>query len=351
MKAHKPSTVKRVLCLLDQNKSTRQVAKETRIPKSTVYEMSKKLPITRSKSKGGRPRKLAYRDALFLRVLIHRGELSTAIEAAGRLNTEKQDRVSVNTVRRALHDIGMVAKKAVKKPLLTARHKKARLEFAKKYRHFTEDDWKRVIWSDESKINRISSDGLKYVWIDSNKPPKVNAADIDPALITPTVKHGGGSIMVWSCMTWYGPGFWAKIDTTLDAELYVRILTEDLWDTVNWYDIDPEQFIFQHDNDPKHTSQKARDYLASIGMTEASGRVLTWPAQSPDLNPIEHLWTHLKRKLRDIKPYAKGEHELWERITQIWNNEIPMEVCQKLIRSMPDRLEAVIKAKGGHTKY
>ena len=65
----------------------------------------------------------------------------------------------------------------------------------------------------------MSSDGLRYVWVDSNKRLRVNAADIDPALITPTVKHGGGNIMVWSCMTWYGPGFLAKIDTALDAEL------------------------------------------------------------------------------------------------------------------------------------
>jgi hypothetical protein len=83
-------------------------------------------------------------------------------------------------------------------------------------------------------------DGLKYVWMDYNKHPKVNAADIDPALISPTVKHGGGRIIVWSCMTWYGPSFLAKIDTTVDAKLYVRILKEDLWDTINWYDIDPE---------------------------------------------------------------------------------------------------------------
>jgi len=79
-------------------------------------------------------------------------------------------------------------------------------------------------------------------------------------------------------MTWDGPGFLAKIDTTLDAELYVKILSEDLWDTVNWYDIDPEEFIFQHDNDPKYTSLKAKEYLALVGMTVASGRILNWPA-------------------------------------------------------------------------
>ena len=73
--------------------------------------------------------------------------------------------------------------------------------------------------------------------------------------------------------------------------------------------------------------------------------LLDWPAQSPDLNPIEHLWVHIKRKLNEYPTPPKGVWEIWDRAAEVWNNIEP-EVCQNLIESMPRRVEAVIKAKG-----
>jgi hypothetical protein len=78
--------------------------------------------------------------------------------------------------------------------------------------------------------------------------------------------------------------------------------------------------------------------------------LLPWPAQSPDLNPIEHLWNHLKTRLEEYEEAPKEMGELWERVDKEWN-EIEPEVCQNLIESMPRRVEAVIQAKGGYTKY
>ena len=78
--------------------------------------------------------------------------------------------------------------------------------------------------------------------------------------------------------------------------------------------------------------------------------VLPWPAQSPDLNSIEHPWDHLKRQLAGYPTQPSGILELWERVQKEWN-DIPPQVCQKLIESMPRRVAAVLKAKGGYTKY
>ena len=77
---------------------------------------------------------------------------------------------------------------------------------------------------------------------------------------------------------------------------------------------------------------------------------MDWPAQSPDINPIEYLWHHLKRNLAGYKIPLKGILELWDRVEEEWN-KIPSEVCQTLIESMPGCIEAVLKAKGGYTKY
>ena len=351
MKPIKPSTVKVALRSLKQQKSIRQTAAEVGISRSSVHNISRTLAPTRNKSKGGRPRKFDYRTAFYIRLLFHRGIIGSAADATRRYNDENEDPVSANTVRRALRDIGLQAKREVKKPRLTKSQKKARLDFALKHKDWTEADWKQVIWSDESKINRISSDGMRYTWVQSNNEPKVKAGNIDPKLIMPTVKYGGGSIMIWGCMTWDGPGFLAKIDSGLDSELYIRILQDELLNTIDWYNIDPEQFIFQQDNDPKHTAKAVKSYLASIGLAEATGRLLTWPSNSPDLNPIEHLWQHLKRKLREHGSIPEGMLELWERVQRIWEEETPVEVCRNLIRSMPERMQAVIEAKGGNTRF
>jgi hypothetical protein len=76
---------------------------------------------------------------------------------------------------------------------------------------------------------------------------------------------------------------------------------------------------------------------------------MKWPAQSPDINPIEHLWWHLKQRLDEYESPPTSQHELWERCEADWE-KIPKEVCQNLIESMPRRVAAVLKA-GGHTKY
>ena len=151
--------------------------------------------------------------------------------------------------------------------------------------------------------------------------------------------------MVWRCMGWNGVGQLAEIEERMNADQYVSILEDHMLLSLEESGIPVEEVIFQQDNDPKHTSKKAKKWMEDNNIT-----LLDWPAQSPDLSPIEHQWVHLKRQLDRYPTAPKGVWEIWERVAEEWS-KIPSEVCQNLIESMPRRLEAVIKAKGGHTKY
>ncbi|KAG1143627.1 hypothetical protein G6F37_011935 [Rhizopus arrhizus] len=207
--------------------------------------------------------------------------------------------------------------------------RKARLEWALAHRYWTIDDWRKVIFSDESKINVWGSDRVEFYWSLPGSP-------LQPHHVIPTVKHGGRSVMVWACMTSHGVGYICEIyDGRMTASDYIHILKTELADTLHYYRLGDGDFIFQHDNDPKHTAKITTTYL----IEEAKYPVLPWPSQSPDLNPIEHMWRHLNLKLTLYEQRARGVHELWERIKIEWET-FDKDICCKYIDSMPARVQA-----------
>ncbi|KAG8843994.1 hypothetical protein FRC20_003666 [Serendipita sp. 405] len=262
------------------------------------------------------------------------GRVDTAPEAKRLLGLE----VSNQTVHNALRAAGLRACVKAKKPALQISHRRCRLDFAITHRHWTMDDWSRVIFSDETKINHMGSDGRRYCY-------KMPGEELSKRTVQPTVKHGGGSTMVWGGMSVKGVGKMCVIDGIMDAQKYIKILDQNLLAMACDHWMLRGGFIFQQDGDPKHTSATARNWFEDNQIN-----VLKWPAQSPDLNPIEHLWDHLKRRLNSYENHPTSIHELEHRIKKEWNSIDP-EVCQKLIASIPERLEAVIRAKGGNTKY
>ena len=323
--------------LLFQGKSTAEVARRFGVGKSTVHRIgqSKKIVL---KAKSGRKKILTERQEKFCAKKIISGEAKSVVQITKILETDHKTKVSRKTVARALNKAGLKAGEKKKKPGLSQKNIKARLEFAKNYQDWTENDWNRVIFSDESKINRFNSDGRSWGWFRDTSMLEDRNVNIQ-------IKHGGGGIMIWGCMTSQGVGYLCKIEGNMDQHLYKSILDDDLMNTIDFYDLDMEQVIFQHDNDPKHKAKSVQKWLS-----EQEFKTLEWPAQSPDLNPIEHLWAEVKRRLNKYDSPPKGVIELWERVQLIWN-EISPEVCQNLFNSMARRIQAVIKSKGKWTKY
>ena len=146
-------------------------------------------------------------------------------------------------------------------------------------------------------------------------------------------------------MGWNGVGMLIEVIGKINADQYCQILGDGVMESFEKLEMDEGERYFQQDNDPKHTSRKATEWFEDNDI-----QVLSWPAQYPDLNPIEHLWEHLKQQLHKYSNLPRGVHELWDRLVDKWNGICP-KVCQNLIESMPRCIQAVIKAKGGHTKY
>ena len=324
--------------MLKDGKSLRQIQAATGYNYSAIRKLCSKHFPGLFKAKGGHPSLLTTANLCYATRLIQTGKADTAPEVARALGDVTGRVFNSQTMHRALKKTGLKAVVKQKRPVLSARHRHERLDFALAHQHWTVEDWKQVIWSDETKINCIGSDGRKWVW----KKPGEGLSD---RLVEGTLKFGGGSLMMWGCMGWEGVGYSCKIDGKMDADLYVSILDDELEQSMEYLGKTAEDMVFQQDNDPKHTSKKAQRWFQ-----EHDIKTMVWPAQSPDLNPIEHLWNHLKRKLAEYPEPPQGITELWERVEKEWE-AIDKAVCQNLIESMPRRVQEVLKANGGYTKY
>ena len=158
--------------------------------------------------------------------------------------------------------------------------------------------------------------------------------------IKKTVKHDH-SVMAWGCFNWKGIGNLHLIDGIMNANVYIRILSEHMIPSSRR--LFRGNFILQHDNDPKHTAKKVKDYLSSKNI-----EILDWPSQSADLNPIENLWFELKKliKAENIKKksdLAQGIKISWEKISS--------DYCKSLVESMPRRMDELVKNKGLWINY
>jgi hypothetical protein len=244
--------------------------------------------------------------------------------------------ISISTLRRELHVMGYYAFASCRKPLVSRINQINRLIWAKMRKTWV-DEWLNVIWSDESRFKLFKSDGRIWTW---RKP----GHRYDCQHLIPTVKFGGGSVMVWGCFSWWGLGPLVTIEGTLTQKSYKELLKKHK-EAISGACGEDADFWFQQDNAPCHKTNSVKAWMAKNEV-----RVLPWPAQSPDLNPIEHLWDVLERQIRARNPQPKSLSELKAVLQEEWL-KIPQHVYRKLVESMPRRIAAVIESKGMPTRY
>lgn len=328
---------KLILRLHNECRSSYEISKLVGRPRSTIQSIIDRFSITktiRNQPRTGRPHKLTDADMRFIVREVKKKPTISAPKLAGELESRGK-KVCANTIRNTIKKYGYHGRVARKKFWVSEQNRKKRLEFAQEHRFQGEDFWNKVIFSDESKFNVFGSDGRRMVWRKKN-------AEMLPQNLVPTVKHSGGSLMVWGCMSAAGVGKLHFIEGTMDHKMYINILKENLNVSAEKLGLQGN-YIFQQDNDPKHTALNTRLWLLYN-----TPKQLNTPPQSPDINPIEHLWKVLEENIR--RRHISNKKDLKEALQEEWD-KIPSSLTANLVNSMPRRLQAVITAKGNPTKY
>ncbi|GFW07708.1 transposable element Tc1 transposase [Trichonephila clavipes] len=322
----------------ERRKSYREIAKIVGRSHSCVQKI-----IGRFKSdelienKSGRGRKSILSDVAKRKVLkdIKIDPKLSAVKLAAETSRIMGKSLSAETVRNVIRHAGYSSRVARKKPFISLQNQKKRLEFAKTHQLKTDNFWKKVIFSDESKFNIFGSDGRRTVW---RKP---NTA-LNPKNLRPTVKHGGGSVMVWGCIASNGVGNLVFMDVIMDHKLYIDILNNNLKESAKILGLDGN-FIFEQDNDPKHAARNVEMWCLFHCKQQ-----LHTPPQSPDINVIENLWATLETAVQ--KHQIRNKAHLKQELQEEWDKISP-DTTKKLVESVPRRLEDIIKAKGHATRY
>ncbi len=165
--------------------------------------------------------------------------------------------------------------------ILTARHRAARLAWAQRHLHWTRNNWNKVIFSDESRFTVSHADGRMRVYRRKNER-------FAQCCIRERDRFGGGSVMVWGGILGNAKTDLVIVQGNLNAQRYINLLNTNLLPFIRNHG---PGITFQHDNARPHTARITTQFLAQNNVN-----VLPWPAVSPDLNPIEHIWMNLGQR-------------------------------------------------------
>lgn len=245
------------------------------------------------------------------------------------------DGPSYSTIRRHVIQKGFITVTPTCKPLLSVANINKRLNFANKYYKQPSEFFRGIVWSDETSVQSWHRNRQIKIKVHSSL-----SAEARPKIWS--LKSGSFSVMFWGCFTAAKKGPLVVLDGRVNSEMYSNLIEKKL---VPFLDELTETYVFMQDNCRIHTSKHSMQTFQDYGIP-----LLEWPAQSPDLNPIENLWAIIKKRLEKF-PYApKNKKELITRVENIWEG-LEISLLERLSLSVPHRLAEVRKNKGKSIKY
>lgn len=239
--------------------------------------------------------------------------------------------ISTRTISRRLVEGGLHSRRPLRRLPLTPQHRRARLAWCRARATWTRE-WRNVVFSDESRFCYGSDSHRRRVW--RRRGDRSNPA---VTVERPTARQRG--IMVWGAIAYDGTSPLVRIQGTLNAHRYVQHVLRPV--ALPYLQGLPNA-LFQQDNARPHTARISQQALRGVQM-------LPWPAYSPDLSPIEHVWDLIGRRLQTL-PQPRTDDQLWQMVDREWRT-IPQDTIRTLIDSVPRRVSSCIAARGGPTSY
>ena len=326
---------------LGGTKSTTQIAKELNKPESTISDiissLKRDLCLPTATVRTGRPPRLTRRMIRGAIREVYRNRQITAKQLT--LVLSPIISVGTATLKKALYRHGFASRIAARKPYLMPRHRFNRLLFAKQHENWTIEQWSKVIWTDESSFEIGKNYRQVRVW------RRMDERFLEHCLV-PTFKSGRTSIMVWGAFC----GDLEKCQLVRmpkgkqQAVDHIEYVYEQAISGYYHHASDPSTLILMEDGASTHRAIVSRLWREAYGVPR-----MVWPAQSPDLNPIENVWRLMKAYVSNRPIPADGD-EMWVLLKEAWES-VSQEFLQGLLESMPARMKAVIEAKGGPTRW